>query len=169
MVLKACRENEMPGSPKYMLPAARVDSKNRYTDNGDGTVTDNKTSLIWLKNANAFGRQDWYTAQKIANQMAHGQDYLCDGSEPGMWRLPTKNEWQTMLDMRYKWPALSNAAGTAHWTEGDPFVGVPSSGYWSATTLAFATSYAWYVDLFHGKLLNAPKNLTRYLWLVRDG
>ncbi len=27
----------------------------RFTDNGDGTVTDNQTGLIWLKNANCFG------------------------------------------------------------------------------------------------------------------
>ena len=27
----------------------------RFTDNGDGTVTDNLTGLIWLKNANCFG------------------------------------------------------------------------------------------------------------------
>ncbi len=27
----------------------------RFIDNGDGTVTDNLTDLIWLKNANCFG------------------------------------------------------------------------------------------------------------------
>ncbi len=31
----------------------------RFTDNADGTVTDNLTGLIWLKNANAFGAWDW--------------------------------------------------------------------------------------------------------------
>ena len=27
----------------------------RFTDNNDGTVTDNLTGLVWLKNANLFG------------------------------------------------------------------------------------------------------------------
>jgi hypothetical protein len=31
----------------------------RFTDNGDGTITDNLTGLIWLKNANCFGLRNW--------------------------------------------------------------------------------------------------------------
>lgn len=31
----------------------------RFTDNSDGTVTDNLTGLIWLKDAMRFGAQDW--------------------------------------------------------------------------------------------------------------
>ena len=31
----------------------------RFTDNNDGTVTDNQSGLIWLKNANCFDKQDW--------------------------------------------------------------------------------------------------------------
>ena len=36
--------------------------KNRFIDNHDGTVTDNLTKLIWLKNANAFGFRTWEQA-----------------------------------------------------------------------------------------------------------
>lgn len=34
----------------------------RFVDNGDGTVTDNLTALVWLKNANCFGTRLWATA-----------------------------------------------------------------------------------------------------------
>ena len=34
----------------------------RFTDNGVGTVTDNLTGLIWLKDANCFGPRDWSEA-----------------------------------------------------------------------------------------------------------
>ena len=34
--------------------------KDRFTDNGDGTVTDNLTGLIWLKNADCFGSRTWH-------------------------------------------------------------------------------------------------------------
>ena len=34
----------------------------RFTDNGDGTVTDNLTGLIWLKDANYDGEKRWTNA-----------------------------------------------------------------------------------------------------------
>ena len=34
----------------------------RYVDCGNGTVTDNETGLIWLKNANCFGEMGWFAA-----------------------------------------------------------------------------------------------------------
>jgi len=37
----------------------------RFTDNGDGTVTDNLTGLIWLINANCFGEQTWTQARSV--------------------------------------------------------------------------------------------------------
>ncbi len=144
-------------------------SKKRYTDNGNGTVTDNITGLIWLKNANCFGVLDWASAQQSVAKLAQGRCGLHDGSKPGAWRLPTKEEWKAMLNAKFTWPAISNAAGTGKWTEGDPFVGVQSSWYWTASTLDFATSYAWYVILYNGKMRNATKTLTRYVWAVRDG
>ena len=34
----------------------------RFTNNSNGTVTDNLTGLIWLRNANCFGQKAWATA-----------------------------------------------------------------------------------------------------------
>jgi tetratricopeptide (TPR) repeat protein len=74
----------------------------RYTDNGDGTVTDNKTNLIWLKNANCAGRKmTWKKGMQWAAKLAHGQCGLSNGSKAGDWRLPTKEEWEAMIDDRY--------------------------------------------------------------------
>ena len=55
----------------------------RFTDNGDGTVTDNLTALIWLKNANCFGAKNWATALSDANALASGSCGLSDGSIAG--------------------------------------------------------------------------------------
>ena len=55
----------------------------RFTDNGDGTVTDNLTALIWLKNANCFGPPNWATALSDANTLANGSCGLSDGSSAG--------------------------------------------------------------------------------------
>ena len=38
----------------------------RMADNGDGTVTDLRTGLFWLKDANCFGLAQWQTAIEAA-------------------------------------------------------------------------------------------------------
>ncbi len=42
----------------------------RFTDNLNGTITDNLTGLIWLKDANCFGPLEWRTAIDRANGLA---------------------------------------------------------------------------------------------------
>ena len=45
----------------------------RFTDNGNGTVTDNLTGLIWLKNADCLGLRAWDTALYASRQLNAGQ------------------------------------------------------------------------------------------------
>jgi hypothetical protein len=151
-------------------PPVSKNSSHRYTDNGDGTVTDNRTEggLIWLKNANCFGEQDWDTAMQSAANLAHGQCGLGDGSQAGMWRLPTIEEWKAMVDKRYVKPALSNAAGTRKWRKGNAFLGV-RRWYWSSTTHADYPSVAWGVSIYHGKVSSNDKTFTHDVWAVRNG
>jgi hypothetical protein len=147
----------------------------RFTDNGDGTVTDNTTGLIWLKNANCFGSITWYQAMTTVTDLANGQCGLMDGSSQGDWRLPERAELLTLLDERYEYPALSNAAGTDHWMEGDPFSGVQSSPYWSATAYENYSDAAWLVLFSQGYMLYyanesyAGKTGTCSVWPVRGG
>jgi hypothetical protein len=141
----------------------------RYVDNGNGTVTDTWSSLIWLKNAKCLGHHDWDGAMQITAILANGQCGLSDGSTAGMWRLPTKLEWGAMRDINYSEPALSNAAGTGQWTEGDAFTNVQSSYYWSSTSHADDTSHAWFLNLSDGGIHNSVKTDTRGVWAVRGG
>ena len=66
-------------------------------------------------------------------------------------------------------PALPNTAGSGKWTEGDPFTGVQSNFYWSSTTYAGNTDYAWFVNLSYGNVCNDDKTITNYVWPVRGG
>jgi hypothetical protein len=141
----------------------------RYIDNGDGTVTDTRTWLIWLKNANCFGNQDWKTAMQSVAKLADGQCGLSDGSKAGDWRLPTKEELEAMVDKKYENPALSNAAGTSQWTEGDAFSGVQSYYYWSSTSDAYNAGYAWNVGLYDGYVDSSGNPSSNYVWPVRGG
>ena len=140
---------------------------NRYIDNGDGTVTDNRTGLIWLKNASCFGKHNWEMAMQSAAKLADGQCGLSDGSKAGDWRLPILDEWEAMIDKKYSQPVISNAAGTDKWQEGDAFSGVQTDFYWSYTPDANVTAYAWFVYLDYGNVSTNGKAFTGYVWPVR--
>jgi len=143
----------------------------RFTDNGNGTVTDNLTALIWLKNAECFGLRNWDNALNDCNTLASGQCGLSDSSLAGDWRLPNVKELQSLIDFAWKYPALSNDAGTAKWTSGDgsSFTGVTSDqAYWSSTTFSLPRN-AWRVHLAEGYVTSDTKTWTRYVWPVRGG
>jgi hypothetical protein len=142
----------------------------RFTDNGDGTVTDNLTGLIWLKNANCFGQRTFDQAITDCNLLNNGQCSLTDDSSPENWRLPNRNELLSLLDMRFWEPALPNSAGTGQWTHGDPFINlITDSFYWSSTTYASLTSSAWYVHMYTGLVDSDIKIFPHYVWCVRGG
>ncbi len=140
----------------------------RFTDNGNGTVTDNLTGLIWLTNANCFGGQNWDNALAQANGLASGACGLSDGSAAGDWRLPSINELESLVDAERASSALPS---------GHPFAGVQTSNYWSSTSYADITSYAWYVyfnsgyvDAYTSGYVDAyEKSRNNYVWPVRGG
>ena len=137
----------------------------RYTDNHDGTVTDNRTGLVWLKNANCFGNQNWNSAKKKVAKLASGKCGLHDQSKAGKWRLPSKEEWEIMMDYRYRKITLSNAMGTDQWKEGDAFLGVQFSKYWSSTS---AKKKSWYVNIYNGEINSDKHDRTLNVWPIRS-
>ena len=150
----------------------------RFTDNGigndnffisNGTVTDNLTGLIWLKNANCFGAKTWSQALSEVTSLANGSCGLSDGSTVGQWRLPNVREMQSLIHYGFSNPALSNTQGTGKWTEGAPFVGLLSDYYWLSTTFANAPNEAWYVILGSGIMSTGTQGLTLNVWAVRGG
>jgi hypothetical protein len=134
----------------------------RFTDNGDGTVTDNLTALIWLKNANCYGFVvNWATALNSANTLASGSCGLSDGSSAGQWRLPNANELLSLIEPTQLSPALP---------AGHPFTGVQNWRYWTSTTSGFGSSSAWVRDLKDGFAGTVPKdNSPTHAWPVRGG
>lgn len=151
----------------------------RFTDNIDGTVTDNLTGLIWLKNANCANTTvDWNTAIDYAAALYDGCTScfdtvgdcgLGDGSLAGDWRLPNVKELHSLIDYGYSGPALSNAAGAGKWSEDDPFTGVQSLYYWSSTTHATYTYFVWLVSFLNGGVNGHGRGYDYYVWCVRGG
>lgn len=124
--------------------------KTRFVDNGNGTVSDNLTGLVWLKNANCFGPQNWASALYAANNLANGSFCgLNDGSKPGDWRLPNRTELESLLDSQQANPSL---------TAGYPFVNLQAD-YWSSSSYAPLTFNAWHVNIGNG-LADTNANFT---------
>jgi hypothetical protein len=137
----------------------------RFVDNNDGTVTDNLTGLIWLKNTNCFGMTDWKSALQAAKGLKDGDCgpepflTLSDGSSAGDWRLPTMKELCTLIDYSRRDPALP---------EGHKFWAVPGGYHWSATTLEYYSGMAWIVYMESGTTCYEDvKNRAGYIWPVR--
>ncbi len=63
----------------------------RFKDNGDGTISDSLTGLIWQKGENE--RMDWYAALKFCKEMR-----LAGRSD---WRLPNLKELNSILNLDY--------------------------------------------------------------------
>ena len=143
----------------------------RFLDEGDGTILDRLTGLRWLKNANCFGQREWVEALTDCNGLAHGQCGLTDGSSGGQWRLPNSSELESLRDLQYYEPALSNSAGTGQWTHGDPFINlITNDCYWASTSLVIDSVYAWVVHLRTGHVEYRHKIFTpSYVWPVRGG
>jgi hypothetical protein len=115
------------------------------------------------------GYLTWHNALTWSNNLANGNCGLSDGSAAGAWRLPNREELASLVNAEYFIPSLSNTAGTAKWTAGDPFSGVQSSEYWSSTTSVDGPTYAWYVNFGYGYVVPTHKASTNYVWPVRGG
>ncbi len=153
------------------------DNTDRYVDCGNGTVHDQVTNLIWLKNANCFGQLYYAAANNAAAGLENGECSLTDGSSPGDWRLPTKSEWEATIAhadvLNCTDPNLTDTEGTACYNAGGrlkPFTSVQqSSVYWSSSTYAYGASTAWVVYMSNGDVGYANKANSYYVWPVRGG
>ena len=140
-----------------------------FINNNDGTVTDCKTGMIWMRDANCFGGENWSIALASCAALATGSCSLSDGSSAGDWHLPTIEELKTLPDRAYSNPALSNAKGDAQWTEANAFISVQSGYYWSSTTNAYYPGGAWYVGMGDGSVVSTDTTFDVYVWCVRGG
>lgn len=132
----------------------------RFTDNQDGTVTDNLTGLIWLKDAGCLGPDTFAIALLSAALTAQGVCGLDDGSVAGDWRLPNIKELLSLVDYSQSSPALAS---------GHPFTNVLAAFYWSSTSFAPLAIGAWGVFMAGGNDGTDFKDSDGQIWPVRGG
>lgn len=117
----------------------------RFEDNGDGTVTDKESKLMWLRcsigqqwnGASCAGqpsRHDWLSAQAAASELNRsGKQFFND------WRLPSLREMATITERQCRNPRANlgvfpNTPAVPHWTS-TPRPGTDAGK--SAFTLSF--------------------------------
>jgi hypothetical protein len=120
----------------------------------DGTVLDLLTGLIWTKNANmtelpVMWQEAFDYISKLNSDMAFGYSD---------WRLPNRRELRSLLSHQTKNPALPS---------GYPFQNVFLGWYWTSTSAAINTSYAWYIHMEGGRMFYGHKEQSFLLWPVR--
>ena len=135
-----------------------------FTDNGDGTITDNNTGLMWAQDTVDFNGDDIIdTNDKMSWQdaLAWCESLTLAGYDD--WRLPTVKELMSLVDHGTNQPAIDTAY----------FPDTVSSFYKSSTTENHDTDGAWTV-YFNGGILdmvNSSKSplIKYYVRPVRAG
>jgi len=126
-------------------------SEGRFTNNGDGTVTDHCTGLMWQKGSGNDGNPlNW------CNALAYCENLSLAGHDD--YRLPNVRELQSIVDYGRVNPSI------------DPVFGAFSSGYWSSTSSADSPDVAWDVQFYDGDVgLDNGKGFHYYVRAVRRG
>ncbi|NVN90712.1 MAG: DUF1566 domain-containing protein [Desulfuromonadales bacterium] len=119
-----------------------------YTDNGNGTIMDNNTGLMWQKcsvgqnnDATCSGTAsalNWYQASGTFDATYNPTSSGACGS----WRLPTVKELITIVDFSVPGPAANSNATF--------FPNTVSDAYWLADEWSSNTNLAWFENFYNG-------------------
>ena len=121
---------------------------NHFTNNVNGTITDNLTQLIWQKVPNT-SVLTWENALSYAENLA-----LASATD---WRLPNIKELQSLNDESTINPSVSTTF----------FPTIGARNYWSSTSLPNQTTKAWYCNTQFGITTYDTKTNSNYTICVR--
>ncbi len=116
-------------------------------------VLDKETNLVWMQSPSGAlqpwqAYENWCSSSNVGNRLG--------------WRLPTIQELASLVD-----PTVPPPGPTL--PSGHPFSFVQSGPYWSATTYAGNTTFAWFVGFNAGGVGPGDKSFNQYGWCVRGG
>ncbi len=141
-----------------------ISETSHYTDNGNGTVTDKETGLMWKKCGEGQIGDDcsqlpksykWNEALQQAQAVNTGGGFAGYND----WRLPSEKELSSIVEkQRYK-PAINLSV----------FPNTQSYFYWSSSPDAYKKNEAWFVHFANGEAWMKHKNYGHFVRLVRSG
>ncbi|MEE9446791.1 MAG: DUF1566 domain-containing protein [Arenicellales bacterium] len=118
-------------------------------DNGDGTVRDFDTGLVWQQRDVDNAQLNWADAHAYCNDLT-----LAGNSH---WRLPKRKELVSIIDYRVDMPAIDD----------NKFPATNSDSYWSASSDVRRDTYAWHANFNGGHVNSANKINAHYVRCVR--
>jgi hypothetical protein len=151
---------DQKSSSYYVRAVCNGPSTGHLVDNGDNTVTDTATGLMWqqlevVDELNAVSPMTWEEALSYCEtlELAGYDD----------WRLPNINELQSITDYEKAVSANDPAIDTGFFPNAVPDI------YWSATTYIDHTEGAWTVSFGSGIVSIYTKSIGHYVRVVRGG
>jgi hypothetical protein len=175
----ACPEKDNSGNCINDVGVGWDGAGSRFLSNGDDTVTDQLTGLMWTKkpnmgrnanNANttvqwtdAFTSIDHLNDPTNSNSLPLGCSTNSEVDCYTDWRLPNIKELQSLIDFGQMSPALPPGYNTS-------FDDASMNYYWSSTSnLSNPIASAWAVYMVTGMVNGQNKGNPCYVWPVRRG
>jgi hypothetical protein len=134
----------------------------RFTDHGDGTLTDSTSGLTWKRCSEG---QTWDGATCTGSATKHDRREALDlakgATDAGHddWRVPSLDELASLVDKACAHPALDLST----------FPDTPAGVFWSSTRDATNPAYAWYVHFHDGHAAKGHQSRGAHVRLVRSG
>ena len=152
-VFEAVHEN-LNRLEKIITDKVENKGNGRFIDNGDNTVTDTKTGLQWIKQHSKLGGD--FAKQKMTFDDAIKACKNLDYAEHKDWRLPTREELCSIVDLLKSSPAIDQI-----------FTNTQSDWYWTSTPCAWVAGVAWCVGFNSGGVFDGIKGSGNYVRPVR--
>ena len=140
----------------WVMGVCSVAAHAGFVHNGNGTVTDSSTGLIWQQDTarDGEGNCDTMTWQEA---LAYCEALNLGGHTD--WRLPTIKELGSLVDLSRYLPSINTTY----------FPNTVLSFYWSSTTIARGMDHAWGVQFDDGADLVDSKSDSGYVRAVHEG
>jgi hypothetical protein len=147
----------------------------RFATNGDTSITDNLTGLVWAPDGNLMPTRNagWDTDGTDDGRVTwqHALDYVAKLNTDiylghNDWRLPNRKELKSLVN----YGQAINATWLNTPTQG--FANAQASGYWSSNSYTDFADIAFYVHMSNGYVGTSGKTDSSYpysVWPVRAG
>lgn len=119
-----------------------------FTNNGDGTVTDNLTGLLWQQSDDGVARPYYIARYEYAGTVSIG-GY-------SNWRLPTKKELLRIANFGQENAAIDTTI----------FPATKNMCYWTQVSCTGQAEHVWAVDFTTGSVSATPDSTSCYVRLV---